>query len=144
MKILELIRQNAVETQDQLARMLWEEGIQVTQATVSRDVKQLKLIKVSAGDGGYRYLPPPEPVGGDQLAKLRRYMVDAVVGIDYTGNLILVKCLPGTANAVAVILDRVEWPEVVGTLAGDDTILVIARQDAQVADLVIRLRNLMR
>jgi len=144
MKILELIRQNAVETQDQLARMLREEGIQVTQATVSRDVKQLKLIKAQAGDGGYRYTPPPEPAGGDQLAKLRRYMVDTVVGIDHTNNLILVKCLPGTANAVAVILDRVEWPEVVGTLAGDDTILVIVRQDGQVPDLVARLRNLMR
>jgi transcriptional regulator of arginine metabolism len=143
-RILELIRNRAVETQDDLASLLKADGIDVTQATVSRDIKELKLIKVPAGDGSYRYSLPAEASAGDQLEKLSRYMVDAVISIDYTKNLVLVKCLPGTANAVAVIMDKIQWPEIVGTLAGDDTILVITREDAQVPDLVKRLRGLMR
>ncbi len=89
-KILELIRNHAVETQDELANLLRAEGIDVTQATVSRDVKELKLVKVPAGDGGYRYSLPAEAGGADQTEKLRRYMNDAVVSIDYTKNLILI------------------------------------------------------
>lgn len=143
-KILELIRNHAIETQDELANLLKADGIDVTQATVSRDIKELKLVKVPAGDGGYRYSLPAEAGGGDQLEKLRRYMIDAVMSIDYAKNLILVKCLPGTANAVAVIMDKIQWREVVGTLAGDDTILIVVRDDSQVEDLVTRLRNLMR
>jgi len=143
-KILELIRNQAVETQDELAGLLRAEGIAVTQATVSRDIKELKLVKVPSGDGGYHYSLPAEAGGGDQLEKLRRYMIDAVVSIDYAYNLILVKCLPGTANAVAVIMDKISWREVVGTVAGDDTILIILRDHAQVEDMVTRLRNLMR
>lgn len=144
MRILELVRNRAVETQYELAGLLREEGIKVTQATVSRDIKELKLIKVPSGDGGYRYSLPSDPGGGDQLEKLRRYMTDAVVSIDHAGHLILVKCLPGTANAVAVIMDRIDWREVAGTVAGDDTILVIMRDASQVADMVARLRDLVR
>jgi transcriptional regulator of arginine metabolism len=143
-KILEIIRNHAVETQDELAGLLRADGIEVTQATVSRDIKELKLVKVPSGAGGYHYSLPAEAGGGDQLEKLRRYMIDAVVSIDYTGNLILIKCLPGTANAVAVIMDRINWREVVGTVAGDDTILVIVRDPNLVDDMVTRLRNLMR
>lgn len=143
-KILELIRNHAVETQDELARLLRLDGIEVTQATVSRDIKELKLVKVPTGDGGYRYSLPAEPGGGDQLEKLRRYMIDAVVSIDHTKNLVLVKCLPGTANAVAVIMDKIQWVEVVGTIAGDDTILIILREDQMVEPMVTKLRGLMR
>lgn len=143
MKILEMIRNHAIETQDDLADLLRADGIDVTQATVSRDIKELKLVKVPAGDGSYRYSLPAESAGVDQLQKLSRYMVDAVISIDYTKNLVLVKCLPGTANAVAVIMDKIQWPEIVGTLAGDDTILVITREEAQAPDMVARLRGLM-
>ena len=142
-KILEIVKNNAIETQGELARMLQEQGIAVTQATVSRDIKELKLVKVPAGNGDYCYSLPPEAADGDQEEKLGRFMVDAVIGIDYTQNLVLIKCLPGTANAVAVIMDRVNWPEVVGTVAGDDTILVVVRDELQVEDVVARLRDLM-
>ncbi len=144
MKINELIRNRSVETQDELARLLHLEGIKVTQATVSRDIKELKLVKVPASNGGYRYSLPPEPGGGDQVEKLRRYMIDAVVNIDYAKNLVLIKCLPGTANAVAVIMDKIQWGEVVGTIAGDDTILMILRDEGMVEEMVPRLRGLMR
>jgi transcriptional regulator of arginine metabolism len=143
-KIRELIRNHVVETQDELANLLRAEGIAVTQATVSRDIKELKLVKVPAGDSGYRYSEAIESGGGDQLEKLRRYMIDAVTTIDYARNLILIKCLPGTANAVAVIMDKISWREVVGTVAGDDTILIILRDESLVEDMVTRLRNLMR
>lgn len=144
LKIHELIRNHAVETQDELARLLKREGIAVTQATVSRDIKEMRLVKVPTGDGRYRYFPPADTGGGDQQEKLRRYMVDAVVSLDYTKNLVVVRCLPGTANAVAVIIDKIQWSELVGTVAGDDTILLIARDDSQIEGLVTKLRNLMR
>ncbi|OGS68212.1 MAG: arginine repressor [Firmicutes bacterium RBG_13_65_8] len=145
-KIHELIRTHAVETQDELARLLKAEGIEVTQATVSRDIKELRLVKLPTGDGRYRYSPPADSGGGDkdQLEKLHRYMVDAAISLDYTKNLVLVKCLPGTANAIAVILDRIQWSEVVGSIAGDDTILLVTRDDSQVEGLVTKLRNMMR
>ncbi|MDP2871313.1 MAG: arginine repressor [Bacillota bacterium] len=144
LKIHELIRDRAVKTQDELAQLLRQEGIEVTQATVSRDIKELKLVKVPSGDGGYRYSLPAESGGGDQVEKLRRYMIDAVVSIDYAKNLVLIKCLPGTANAVAVIMDKIRWSEVVGTVAGDDTILVILREEQAVELFVAKLRSLMR
>jgi len=144
LRIHEIIRTHMVETQDELARLLKNEGIAVTQATVSRDIKELRLVKIPTGDGRYRYSPPADAGGGDQEKKLHRYMVDSVVSLDYTKNLVVVKCLPGTANAVAVIIDKVQWSEVVGTVAGDDTILLIARDDSQVEGLVTKLRDLMR
>lgn len=126
-KIREIITHRDIETQDELVEALRDAGFQVTQATVSRDIKELLLIKVPMDDGRYKYsLPTDQRYNPTQ--KLRRVLVDNFVHIDYSGNLVVMKCLPGTANSVAALIDSIEWPEIMGTISGDDTILIICRE----------------
>ncbi|AHV98224.1 MULTISPECIES: transcriptional regulator AhrC/ArgR [Paenibacillus] len=126
-KIREIITHRDIETQDELVEALRNAGFQVTQATVSRDIKELLLIKVPMDDGRYKYsLPTDQRYNPTQ--KLRRVLVDNFVHIDYSGNLVVMKCLPGTANSVAALIDSIEWPEIMGTISGDDTILIICRE----------------
>ncbi|HHV55491.1 MAG TPA: arginine repressor [Firmicutes bacterium] len=126
--ILRLVRLNRIETQEELVRRLQEEGIPATQATVSRDIKDLRLSKVQAGDGHSYYALPASSSPGDLLQRARRAFQDYVLRIDWTGNLILLRCLPGTASTVSQALDDLHWDEIMGTLAGDDTVLVIVRR----------------
>ncbi|AKG35523.1 MULTISPECIES: transcriptional regulator AhrC/ArgR [Paenibacillus] len=126
-KIREIITHRDIETQDELVEALRSAGFQVTQATVSRDIKELLLIKVPMDDGRYKYsLPTDQRYNPTQ--KLRRVLVDNFVHIDYSGNLVVMKCLPGTANSVAALIDSIEWPQIMGTISGDDTILIICRE----------------
>lgn len=127
-KIREIITNREIETQDELVESLRHAGFQVTQATVSRDIKELMLIKVPTDAGNYKYsLPTAQRY--NPVQKLQRALVDSFVGIDHTGNLVVVKCLPGTANSVAVLIDNMEWPDLLGTICGDDTILMICRNE---------------
>lgn len=127
-KIREIITNQEIETQDELVEALRQAGFQVTQATVSRDIKELMLIKVPTDNGTYKYsLPTAQRY--NPVQKLQRALVDSFVGIDHTGNLVVVKCLPGTANSVAVLIDNMEWPDLLGTICGDDTILLICRNE---------------
>ncbi|MDO7905154.1 transcriptional regulator ArgR [Paenibacillus sp. JX-17] len=125
-KIREIITQKEIETQDELVEALRDSGFQVTQATVSRDIKELLLIKVPMDDGRYKYSLPTDQ-RYNPVSKLKRALVDNFLHIDYTGNLLVMKCLPGTANSIAALLDNIEWPEIMGTISGDDTILIICR-----------------
>lgn len=127
-KIREIITHQDIETQDELVEALREAGFQVTQATVSRDIKELLLIKVPMDDGRYKYSLPSDQ-RYNPVHKLKRALVDNFLQIDSTGNLIVMKCLPGTANSIAALLDSIEWPEIMGTISGDDTILIICRTD---------------
>jgi transcriptional regulator of arginine metabolism len=127
--ILRLIREREIETQEELADLLRQEGIEVTQATVSRDVKELRLVKIPTGNGHYRYDAPYEPTSGDMLRRARRSFQDYVIEVNYTQNMVILKTLSGTANAVAAAIDALRWPEILGTIAGDDTILVIVKAD---------------
>ncbi|MDP4096729.1 transcriptional regulator ArgR [Paenibacillus sp. P96] len=127
-KIREIITHQDIETQDELVEELREAGFQVTQATVSRDIKELLLIKVPMDDGRYKYSLPSDQ-RYNPVHKLKRALVDNFLQIDSTGNLIVMKCLPGTANSIAALLDSIEWPEIMGTISGDDTILIICRTD---------------
>lgn len=127
-KIREIITGQEIETQDELVEALRDAGYQVTQATVSRDIKELLLIKVPMDDGRYKYSLPVDQ-RANPIQKLKRYLVDSFVHIDYAGNLVVMKCLPGTANSVAVLIDNMEWPEILGTICGDDTILIICRTE---------------
>ncbi len=141
MKILELIKNESLETQEQLAERLRAAGIDATQATVSRDIRELRLLRVPNGHGRYRYTLPPDP---SPLARMRRYLRDSLISIDYSENIVVLKCLPGTAPAVGSSVDALGWPEMVGSVAGDDTILVVARTKAVAPELVERLRRLTR
>lgn len=130
--ILQLIRDNEIETQEELAELLREQGIVVTQATVSRDVKELRLVKIPTGEGHYRYSVPYEPVPGDAVRRARRSFQEYVMDVNYTQNIIIMKTLPGTANAVAAAIDDLRWKEILATVAGDDTILVLTKGDEEV------------
>ncbi|HHT02421.1 MAG TPA: arginine repressor [Firmicutes bacterium] len=144
MKILEVIRNTVTETQEQLAERLREQGIDVTQATVSRDIKELRLIKVSSGDGRYRYALPEEHGSGQHVSRLRRLFRESVVGMDASGNLIVVRCLSATAPGVAEAIDRLYWPEVIGTVAGDNTVLVVVKPVDATAVVMQRLQEMAR
>ena len=126
-KIKEIIEHGAIETQEDLAEALRKDGIEVTQATVSRDIKELRLIKVPAGDGRYRYAFPAEQSVVFSQSRMERMFKDSVIAIDYSQNIVVVNTLPGTANAVASTIDSARWPEIIGTLAGDDNILVVVK-----------------
>ncbi|MEC0089938.1 arginine repressor [Paenibacillus macquariensis subsp. defensor] len=127
-RIRDIITHRDIETQDELVEALRESGFQVTQATVSRDIKELVLIKVPTEDGRYKYSLPTDQ-RYNPVQKLKRALVDNFVHIDHTGNLVVMKCLPGTANSVAVLLDNMEWNQIMGTICGDDTILMICRSE---------------
>lgn len=127
-KIREIIANQEIETQDDLVASLRNAGFQVTQATVSRDIKELMLIKVPTDEGKYKYSMPTAQ-RYNPVQKLQRALVDSFVSIDHTGNLVVIKCLPGTANSVAVLIDNMEWSDLLGTICGDDTILMICRND---------------
>lgn len=126
-RILDIIGRQAIETQDELAEALRQMHIDVTQATVSRDIKELMLIKVPIGDGRYRYAYPASKDALFSNKRMERLFQDSVTGMDFSENIIVVKTLPGTANAVASALDHAGWPDILGTVAGDDSILVVVK-----------------
>lgn len=129
-KIREIITNREVETQDELVETLRNTGYNVTQATVSRDIKELHLIKVPLNDGRYKYSLPSEQKF-NPLHKLKRALIDHFVHIDLAENLVVMKSSPGTANAIGALIDHIEWPEVMGTICGDDTILIICKTKEQ-------------
>lgn len=142
--ILSIIKDKSIGTQDGLGETLKKEGVAVTQATLSRDIKELGLIKIPAPDGRYRYALPNERRVTDVLKRAERMFEDTVLGIDFTENLLVIKTTSGTAQGVAAVLDDLEWSEVVGTIAGDDSILVIIRQKEQVEEVLNRFYKLRR
>lgn len=125
-KIRELIGTKDIETQDDLVDQLKNAGFDVTQATVSRDIKELHLVKVPLPDGRYKYSLPADQ-RFNPLQKLRRSLSDSFVGIDYSQNLIVMKTLPGNAQAVGALIDKLNWNEIMGSICGDDTCLIICR-----------------
>ncbi|MBQ7515773.1 MAG: arginine repressor [Schwartzia sp.] len=141
-KIREIVEQSEIETQEALTAMLRRQHIQVTQATVSRDVKELMLVKVPVGDGRYRYALPTEKAAALSVDRVTRLLRDSVVGLADSENLIVVKTLPGTANAVASVLDGLRWPEIIGTVAGDDSILVVVKPRAAVPRVLEKLGSM--
>jgi transcriptional regulator of arginine metabolism len=127
-KIRELITNNDIETQDELVDSLKNLGFNVTQATVSRDIKELHLVKVPTHDGRYKYSLPADQ-RFNPLEKLRRLIMDAFVSMDTASHFIVLKTLPGNANAVGTLIDHLDWTEILGTVCGDDTCLIICRTE---------------
>ena len=141
-KILEIIQAHSVETQDELLRWLREEGYTVTQATVSRDIKELRLIKTLGNDGRYRYSTVRQE-NENMSAKFHSLFSDAVLTIHYAGNIVVIKCLSGMAQAVCAAMDSMHWDTIVGTLAGDDTFICIVKDEEQAIDLTTELKKLL-
>ncbi|NPV70880.1 MAG: arginine repressor [Firmicutes bacterium] len=142
MRILELVRGRVIETQEQLAELLGQEGIEVTQATVSRDIKELNLVKIPAGDGRYRYMPSDDSQPAGTAEKMKRLLADCCVSIDNSDNIVVVKTLSGTASAVGEAIDNLRWQEIVGCVAGDNTIIMVVKPREAAFSIVERLRSL--
>jgi transcriptional regulator of arginine metabolism len=138
--ILEIVRNTRVPSQEVLRELLASRGIDVAQATLSRDIRELGLIKVPDEENGSAYTVPAHVV--DPTPTLARLLPALYLGSDGVDNLLLVKTLTGGAQPIAVALDWEEWPEIVGTLAGDDTILVILRTREALEPVSERLRVL--
>ena len=128
-KILELIESNAVDTQEELLRLLRENGYEVTQATVSRDIKELRLVKTAANDGKYQYSVSASKPRPDMSSQFYTFFNKSVYSVDHCKNFVVVKCHTGMANAVCEMLDAMEIKGIVGTLSGDDTFLIVARSE---------------
>lgn len=141
-KIREIISTEQVETQDELVKRLNQFDLNVTQATVSRDIKELQLIKVPAPTGQYIYSLPNDRKY-HPLEKLGRYLMDSFVNIEGTGNLLVLKTLPGNAQSIGAILDQIDWDEVLGTICGDDTCLLICHDEASANEIKTRIFNLL-
>lgn len=142
--ILEIIEEKAVTTQEELAQELKSRGIETTQATISRDIKELRLIKVPTGGDTYRYARPQQQLDTPRLyERLRRLFNDSVVGIDYSENIIIIRTLPGAAQGVAYAVEQMGWKEIIGTVAGDDTILAVIKPKEMVGQMIERFDSLM-
>ncbi|MBP1934195.1 transcriptional regulator AhrC/ArgR [Ammoniphilus resinae] len=125
-KIREIIANHDIETQDELVDFLRSLGYNVTQATVSRDIKELHLVKVPTNDGRYKYSLPADQRFNPQQ-KLKRTLMDSFISIDQADNLLVMKTMPGNAHAIGALIDNLDWEEILGTICGDDTILIINR-----------------
>lgn len=140
-KIKEIIDKNKIETQEDLAAALRSEGIEVTQATVSRDIKELMLVKVPDANGHYHYAYPKEHNMLLTPGRLERTFQDSIVSIKATDCLVVVRTLPGTAQAVAYAIDYMKWPEILGTIAGDDTVFVAIGKKEDIAVFMNRFKD---
>ena len=141
--LLDVIAKHAVATQAELKDRLRERGIEADQATLSRDIRELGLIKASDDGAHYRYAPL-EAVAPPVHLKASAILARLVRKIDTSGNLLVIKTDPGQASPVGLALDRMGWPEVVGTVAGDDTLLVVVRQGTpsrKLAKKILELKN---
>lgn len=132
LKIKETISNNTIETQDELVKHLKEMGFNVTQATVSRDIKELHLVKIPSSSGAYKYSMPARQ-RFNPLEKMKRLIMEAFVSIDHANHFVVLKTLPGNAHAIGVLIDDLEWHEIMGTICGDDTCLIICHTEENAA-----------
>lgn len=137
-RIRDIISKYEIETQDQLVQSLKEAGVDVTQATVSRDIKEMHLIKVPLSNGQYKYsLPPIQKYNTEE--KLHRALTDAFVSMDGASHFLVLKTVPGNAQAIGSLLDHLNWTEMLGTICGDDTCLIICKEESFTTDVKERL-----
>lgn len=142
-KILDIIENYEIVTQDELAEKLRESGMDVTQATISRDIKELRLVKVLSSEGKYRYSAMSYDTG-NMNDRLLVIIKEAFVSCDYANNILVVKTLPGMAQAVGATIDALGWNDIVGTIAGDDTMMVVCRAEKIAEDLMEKLTRMVR
>ncbi|MCR5009105.1 MAG: arginine repressor [Oribacterium sp.] len=141
-KIIELVGRMRIGTQEELADILIKEGYKVTQATVSRDIKELKLSKV-AGNDGVQYYQIIEKEKQVYSEKYIRVLREALMSMDTAGNLLVIRTMSGMANAVAAALDQFRLEKIVGTLAGDDTIMCAMKNAQDAEDIKKRIQEIM-
>ena len=141
--IRDIIEKQEIETQEELASALNARGIRVTQATVSRDIKELRLLKVLTPSGKYKYATGDQ-ADNNLTDRFIRMLAESLLSVSSANNLIVVKTLSGSANVAAEALDSMHWPEVLGTLAGDNTVLLIIRSNEETITVTSRIREMMK
>lgn len=141
--ILEIIEEKDIETQEELAEELKRRGMKVTQATVSRDIKELRLLKVLADHGGYKYATVERAEKG-MNDRFIRILSECVISVETVNNLMVVKTLSASANAACEAIDSMKWSEVLGTIAGDNTLLIITRSEEAVESMMARFNTLIK
>ncbi len=141
-KILELIEQQDIETQEQLQKALQENGFACTQATISRDIKELRIVKELGHNGTYRYALSMKETAGTFSTRLNSIFRECVTSYDHAQNLVVIKTLPGLADAACLAIDSMNLPGAVGTLAGDDTGLIIMRDNAAAAAFCAEIKSM--
>ena len=141
--ILDIIEKSEIETQEELADALRQRGIQVTQATVSRDIKELRLLKVLTPMGTYKYATADKAENG-LTDRFIRMLAESVLSVAASANMVVIKTLSGSASVAAEALDSFHWPEVLGTIAGDNTIFMVVRTMDEVQTVVERIQEMMK
>ena len=142
-KILELIEKYDIDTQDVLIDKLRESGFDVTQATISRDIKELKLTKGMSGNGTYKYMIPRHESGFD-APKFNSALVESIKKVDAAGNMIVLRTYPGMAQAVATGIDAIHMSEILGCVAGDDTIIIVVRDDESAREIGDKIKMMIK
>ena len=140
--ILEIIENKDIETQEELAEELKNRGVRVTQATVSRDIKELRLLKVLSEHGGYKYATVERAEKG-MNDRFGRILTESIVNMEAVNNLIVVNTLSASAGAAGEAIDSMKWSEVMGTIAGDNTLLIITRSNEAAEALVAKFNTLL-
>ena len=141
-KIMEIISTRNVETQEQLLSALQQEGYRATQATISRDIKELRIVKELTSMGTYRYTTSSNEMSGSFSSRLNTIFRECVVDFDYAQNIIVIRTLPGLASAAGSAIDGMNFSAVVGTLAGDDTVMVVMRDNNAAAAFCGEIKSL--
>lgn len=142
-KILEIISNKNIETQEQLLSELQSEGFRGTQATISRDIKELRIVKELTSLGTYRYTISASDLGSSFSARLNTIFRECVISFDYAQNIIVVRTLPGLASAAGSAIDAMNLNTIVGTLAGDDTVMIVMRDTNAAATLCGEIKSLL-
>ena len=141
-KIIEIISNRNVETQEQLLALLQQEGFRATQATISRDIKELRIVKELTSLGSYRYTTANSEVASSFSARLNTIFRECVTSFDYAQNIIIIRTLPGLASAAGSAVDAMNMNMVVGSLAGDDTVMIVMRDSNAAAAFCGEIKNL--
>ena len=142
-KIMEIITNQDVETQEQLLEALKEAGFHSTQATISRDIKELRIIKQLTSFGTYRYTTSTKEMSGSFSSRLNTIFRECITEYDYAQNIMVIKTIPGLASAAGSAIDAMNMSVVVGTLAGDDTVIVVMRDNNAAAAFYAEIKNLL-
>lgn len=141
-KILEIISKYETETQEDLQKYLHEAGFEVTQATISRDIKELRLVKAHSADGKYVYSTGKHPKE-ESFGRTAGIFNEAILKVQYAMNIVCIKCFSGMANAACAAIDSMDWDGVVGTIAGDDTIFVLCRSEREAQIFTVNLEKML-
>ncbi len=143
-KILELITEFEIETQEELIFYLNKYGFETTQATISRDIRELKLTKIIGSTGNYRYATHDRVAQNNPAPKFTGVLVDSIIKVSYANNIIVLKTFPGLANAIGSGIDAIHSPEILGCVAGDDTVIIVLTSEDAAKNVSEKLKQMMR